>query len=407
MLPRCATALHFDWQADCLAGCVLLKLLLATGLTAGVLAAPVPQMRQTPLHKGGIDLSTGLYTRVNEDLIVPGAPRLVLRRTYLSGYRVSKQFGVGTMHDGEEYLIGDGERFSWAAVILAKGTRINFRRITEGSTLADARFIHDESPTDWYGAELSWTGQLWRIHRRDGGTVTYRACDARNICSILRSDDADGGTVYYRRNFAGGLLEMSDGAGRWIAFEYDDRGRITRAHASTKQEVRYEYDDRGRLAQVTAPDAVVRRYGYTDLDELAMIEEPGTSIVNTYTNGRVVRQINNYPGEAPLIFDFRYTLRGERLARTEIDRSDGSRTKYDWNQEGRAVVESRGQAGFEPVVFTYDRAPSSGIVRQLVVTCPNFGAGNAKKAVTVAGNEEEAKAELIRHCFQEAMRMRR
>ena len=74
--------------------------------------APVPlPVDYEPLHKGSVDLASGLYTRVNEDLVVPGAPRLVLRRTYLSGYRAPKQFGIGTTHNGEEFIIGDGERF--------------------------------------------------------------------------------------------------------------------------------------------------------------------------------------------------------------------------------------------------------------------------------------------------------
>jgi hypothetical protein len=40
-----------------------------------------------PLHKGHVDLRTGLYIRRNEDVVVRGTPALVLRRTYLSGYR--------------------------------------------------------------------------------------------------------------------------------------------------------------------------------------------------------------------------------------------------------------------------------------------------------------------------------
>src|SRR5262249_42286050 len=75
---------------------------------------PLPAQR--PLHKGGIDLGTGLYVRNDEDLTVPGTPALVLRRTYLSGYHVSKEFGIGTTHNGEIYLVGDPDRFQWIAI---------------------------------------------------------------------------------------------------------------------------------------------------------------------------------------------------------------------------------------------------------------------------------------------------
>jgi hypothetical protein len=47
-----------------------------------------------PLHKGGVDPSMGLYTREDDDLIVPDTIPLVLRRTYLSGDHASRQFGV-------------------------------------------------------------------------------------------------------------------------------------------------------------------------------------------------------------------------------------------------------------------------------------------------------------------------
>jgi hypothetical protein len=58
---------------------------------AAVSARPVAV--HVPVHKGSIDLPTGLYVRVNEDLVVQGSPLLVLRRTYLSGFRESREFG--------------------------------------------------------------------------------------------------------------------------------------------------------------------------------------------------------------------------------------------------------------------------------------------------------------------------
>jgi hypothetical protein len=36
----------------------------------------------SPLHKGHVDLATGLYIREDEDLVLRGTPALILRRTY-------------------------------------------------------------------------------------------------------------------------------------------------------------------------------------------------------------------------------------------------------------------------------------------------------------------------------------
>jgi hypothetical protein len=91
-----------------------------------------------PLHRGGIDLPTGLYVRQNEDLVVRGTPTLILRRTYLSGYQVQREFGIGTTHNGEWYLHGDGQRFQWASLILPNGSRINFSRISPGNSFLNA-----------------------------------------------------------------------------------------------------------------------------------------------------------------------------------------------------------------------------------------------------------------------------
>ena len=95
--------------------------------------APRPQRDPSPpFHKGHVDLSTGLYVRVDEDLVVAGVPEVVLRRAYLSNYHVSRQFGVGATHDGEVYLIGDGQRFQWASLILANAAVSPFARAIAG-----------------------------------------------------------------------------------------------------------------------------------------------------------------------------------------------------------------------------------------------------------------------------------
>ena len=67
-----------------------------------------------PLHDRYISLERGLSFRESEDLIVEGPPRLVLRRTYQSGYRISKEFGSVTTHSAGWYLVGDGKQFAWA-----------------------------------------------------------------------------------------------------------------------------------------------------------------------------------------------------------------------------------------------------------------------------------------------------
>lgn len=361
-----------------------------------------------PLHKGSVDLSTGLYVRENEDLVVHGTPALILRRTYLSGYRASKQFGIGATHNGEEYLIGDGASFQWVSMILARGSRINFKRTSAGSSVLNAMFVHDETPTEWHGAQLGWTGLNWALRTRDGSVMLFQGCGATSICSIIQSRDPDGHTIYYRRNAAGQLLRIDDGGDRWIAFEYDGRARIVRAHASTGRGVRYEYDARGRMTGLTASDGIVHRYTYTELDELATMEEPGTSIENVYADGRCVRQINRYPDGDPYTFDFTYQLEKGAIARTHTKRSDGSWTEYTWDEGRYAVGERMGREGLEPAVFTYERDSITKAVTALTVTCPDRQGRPLKHSSIVrAGQEEQVKSDLMQtHCYWSRWRSR-
>lgn len=371
-------------------------------------AAPQPLADDyTPRHHGGIDLSTGLYTRENEDLFVPGAPALVLRRTYLPRDRISRAFGVGTTHPGEEYLIGDGEQFQWVSLILATGVRINFRRTSVGTSLLNAMFVHDETQTEWQGAALGWTGLNWAIRKRDGSLSIYQACGPGTVCSIILARDAAGGTIYYRRAGDGTLQKMDDGDGRWIAFEHDEHGRVTRAWTSAKREVRYDYDTRGRLARVTPDDSPALRYTYTDLDELATIEEPGTSIENVYENGRCVRQVNRFPDSEPLVFTFVYHLEHDRVVGTDSTRSDGRWTRYTWDAHGRSISETSGYPGLEPASVTYQR-DETGRATSLTLTCPDRKGLPLRHTVVVRPGEEDVVKQnlLATHCYWNRWRSR-
>jgi YD repeat-containing protein len=365
-------------------------LLLLLALLFGGRPEAGPPREHRPLHKGGIDLATGLYTRENDDLVVQGSPALVLRRTYLSGYRVSKEFGIGTTHRGEEYLIGDGERFQWAALILARGSRINFKRMTPGNTIFGARYVHEETAGEWHGAELSWTFISWTLKKRDGSVLVFQQCGKAkgSICSILTSTDPQGQTIHYRRNFAGRLMKMESGD-RFIAFDYDDKGRIAHAYDNNKNEVRYAYDARGRLERVTGSDRNVSRYTYTDLDELETIEEPTASITNRWEGGRCVRQVNWYEDGDPYVFVFKYTVEGKRVHRTRISESSGHWREYAWNERGVSISETLGFNGSEPAFVMYDRDEVSGAVTSMTISCKDREGRPLRRSTTVRPGEEE------------------
>src|SRR5687767_6150932 len=140
------------------------------GVTSNPFVAPG---EHTPLHKGGVSLSSGIYVRENDDLILAGTPALVLRRTYISGYRASKQ-----------YVIGDGERFQWVSLIQANGSRVHFIRSSPGTSFFNARYRHSSTTGEWNGAELGWNWGQWVLRRRDGLAMSFQSCNSKTICSL-------------------------------------------------------------------------------------------------------------------------------------------------------------------------------------------------------------------------------
>lgn len=378
---------------------------VASGAVFLLLPTPVlstiPEEADTldPLHKGGIDLSTGLYIRRNDDLVVDGAPALVLRRTYQTRDSISRHFGIGTTHEGEAYLVGDGTTFQWVSLILPGGTHVRFERRSPGTSIF-TMFEHRATPGEWQHAQLGWTGMHWALRRRDGTLLLFQGCAGAGSCSIIRARDLWGRITEYRRDRVGRLTRMEGSNSRWIAFDYDDRNRIRRAYGSNNAEVRYTYDDRGRLATVLSSEGVRRTYTYTDLDEMATIVEPGTDIENVYEDGRCVKQVNRYADREPFVFRFTYQMKNGAVVRTDSDRSNGTWLRYTWSPALFVTSETWGRDGTEPAVFTYDRDPVTNAVTSLTVTCPDrTGRPLRHSSIVRPGWEDELKWDILTtHC---------
>ena len=356
-----------------------------------------------PRHKGHVDLGTGLYIRDDEDLIVRGVPALVFQRTYRSRDRDVRELGIGTTHSGELYLIGDPASFQWAELILADGGRIRFERTSPGTSYLNAMFTHRSPSATWDGAQLGWVGSEWVLRKNDGTRMRFLACGGGlpvRACSIVQEIDSDGHVIDYRRDATGRLLRIQAGE-RWIALDYDDRGRIRRASENAKRWVRYEYDELGRLARVTSSDGREHRYEYSALDEMALISDPGKIIENIYQDGRVVKQVNRSPGDdEPYVFNFAWTVTDRRVIEVESRESDGTSERYAFNAARYPVTESHGMIGMQPLTFEYTRDPITNVVTFMIVTCPGrTGAMLRHSSHVKAGYEDWIKWDMFRtHC---------
>jgi len=347
-----------------------------------------------PMHKGHISLSTGLYIREDEDLIVHGTPTLVLKRTYRSGFHIQREFGLGTWHNGGRLLEGDADRFSWVEFTDSDASNVRFERISPGTSYANALFEHRSSTSEWQGAQVGWVGSGWAVRRTDGTLLMFQSCGHNDNphCWILSERDSDGHRITYKRDASGRLLSIEASPERWIAFDYDNKSRITRAYSSDQQEVRYAYDERGRLSLVRDVKGDETAYKYSDRDEMIWIETPEMLIENTFDQaGRVVRQVDSYPNDIdePYTFDFTYKVVDDAVVEAETRRSDKSWGRYKY-AKGFVVEESWGSAGYQPLTYSYGRDPVTNAVTSITLTCPDRrGRSVTHPAVDVSPDSEE------------------
>ena len=374
------------------------------GLLAGAASPAITlqdslTVRHEPKHKGGADLATGLYVREDEDIVINGTPLLILRRTYLAKYRVSRHFGVGTTHNGEIYLHGDFQRMS---LIQAEGSRIAFERRAGEPSLFKAIWVHEGGPAEWVDAEIRFALFGWRMKRGDGSELVFQSCGPGTkaaACSIIQSKDADGYTINYRRDLEGRLLRM-EADDRWIAFDYDGRNRVTRALGSNGASVEYQYDQAGRLWQVFAEDGRLHRYMYTDRDELARISDPGHTLENTYdANSRLIRQVNRFAGDPePLEFTFSYGLKDGRVVSTESTRSDGESSLYTFDENGHVLSQRWRVDGRQVATLEYERSPLTRVLTAITISCTDDPTGR-RSTHPIVNDDASGRERLAYRCL--------
>jgi YD repeat-containing protein len=379
--------------------------------------APAPaqgsEASSVPLHKGYIDLGTGLYVRDEEDLVVRGTPPLVLRRTYRSRDRLQREFGVGTTHNGNVYLRGDGDAFQWAELVLPAGTRVRFNRVSPGTSYYNALYEHRSSPSEWQGARLGWTGRAWALRRQDGVLMVFHPCGGAGelrVCWIQWERDANDHRIDYRRDAAGRLLRMETRDDRWIAFEYSSDGRVSRVSESGGRNVRYEYDMKARLIRASANDGREDRYEYTDNDEMATVVSPEMRIQNTYQSGRCVRQDDYFSDTPePYVFDVDYVVNEGAVAQVQLNESNGSWKRYVYGGATRYITaEIWGTKGYQPLTFEYQLDPVTSFVTSVTLTCPDRTGRPLRHSAQIRPETEEwVKQDLVRtNCSRRPERWR-
>jgi YD repeat-containing protein len=372
-------------------------LLLLPTLTPSV-DHPLPSSHEQ-LHNGQIDVSSGLYIRRDDDLVLAGTPPFVLTRTYRSQDPVARQFGVGTTHNGEWYLTGDSDRFQWARLILENSARIHFDRLSPGVLFVNAMFEHRPSPTLFDGARLGWVGLAWALKWQDGRLAIFRSCGpaVSDMCSITWLRDQDGHWTHFARDSSGLLRQIVTRLQR-IDFDYDTERRVTRAIATNGRSVFYTYDDRSRLIRTYTSEGVIRSYTYGPNGEMLTIREPGVFIENTYDDARCVRQVTHLrdPDGTERVRRLRvdYTVRHDAVMATDVIENESSRRRYEF-REGFQLSESFDDGRGNLALVTLKRDPETHAVASVTVQCTGSGRLVTQTAQATGIDPELVKASLL------------
>jgi YD repeat-containing protein len=327
-----------------------------------------------PYHKGGIDFATGIYVRNDQDLIVRGGDLpVVLQRTYNSKDPESGAFGAGTSHNGEWYLVGDGQQFQWAQLVMAEGSRIDYGRVTWGTSVWNAMFEHTATPTVFYQSRLGWTGTRWALRWYDGSVAIFRSCSSRgnDRCSIVEMRSPAGLKVEYVRDPASHALQAIRSGQAEIALHYDDQNRIVRARASHGQEVGYEYDASGRLSRVVESSSVVRGYTYNSAGAMLTVDEPRWHLENSYdANGRCVHQRTRFPDGRTWEIAVAYKIgKGGLIETATTSETGGLKTAYHFGDDRYGDSKEFDPDGPWPVVIIYLRNAGRSYATGVTIRC--------------------------------------
>ena len=151
---------------------------------------------------------------------------------------------------------------------LGSDRQIHFRRISKGTDYANAVFGHDETASEFYGAEIAWNGDGWTLDFRDGRQFLFpEAYHAKNYAqgAVFEMRDANGHRLTLKRDNQRKLEQVVSPSGRTITFKYDGADRINSAVDDLGNVRKYSYDAAGHLETVAVASHVLYHFDYAAL----------------------------------------------------------------------------------------------------------------------------------------------
>jgi YD repeat-containing protein len=326
------------------------------------------------------DVGTGIYFRDYQDLFVEDSIPISFIRTQRNMDSRVRSFGVGSSTSYDMFIIGDVQKFSWVALVMADGARVVYARISPGTGYADGKFENKTSPDRFYGSRISWNGRGgWTVTMREGGGFTIQGCDATSKpgqCAVTEERNAQGERLVVQRDRDGNVQRITSPHGKSVAVTSDPAGRITRAQDDRGHWVSYRYDQKGCLSEASNWRGQRQEFEYDRRFNMISIHETGAATASSKAYAFSI--FNQYDEHDRL--KFQKTSAGQQWAVEYITReNDRTRVanvtapdglvRYFFNISGYEFREeylTRNRSGYN---LDIARDPQSNFVRRMSLTC--------------------------------------
>jgi YD repeat-containing protein len=361
------------------------------------------------------DIETGIYYREYTDLFVPDTIPIKFVRTQRSMDSRSRSFGVGSSTSYDMFIIGDVQKFSWVALVLADGGQIRFTRISPGTGYADGVFENRATPGEFRGARISWNGRnAWTVIRPDGMGYTVQGCNANSKpgqCAVTEIMNRAGARLTIQRDRDGNILRITAPHGRFVIIEHDGKGRITKASDDSGRWVQYSYNPQGCLETAVNSQGDKQEFGYNAHLNMTFVHESSPKRGRTPAYDLTVN--NKYDDHDRFqwqkisdgrVFSVKYVVTSANgdIRQADVYSPDGL-SKYFFNEAG---YEYRHQ--FRPGtrfgwVLELSRDPHDNSVSGMTLTCNNNKASMTLRSYDddLIESADERRSRLSKLCKTE------
>jgi YD repeat-containing protein len=298
----------------------------------------------SPIDEFQVDLNRGRFFLRQTDLFVPDSMPLSLTRTYRVWDNFLRAFGVGANHPYDICpTIAARSSFAHMDLNLEDDRRIRFPRISSGTGYADAVFRHDETSSEFYGAQIAWNGDGWTLDFTDHRKFFFpEASNAKNYAQGAATEmrDEQGRHILLKRDKVRNLAELVSPGGHSITFKYDGQDRIVEAWDDAGNIRKYSYGANEHLETVSDGAHLLYRFGYQRFSQ-----PPGWDpyFMTSVSNGRGTELLRNWYGSHTRVvkqkladgrvYEYDYLFdRSYDVVETTVTLPNGTKKKFFFNQ---------------------------------------------------------------------------